>query len=122
MIAADATASISAPGIPDRGASEEVDHALAQAKTPRWPAGRPFSPSAFVDQQQCGRHLILADEPTAALDSVSGGQVMERFAKVAHEQNAGVIVVTHDYRALSELAHLVSRRDYRKSQYFPAIS
>jgi putative ABC transport system ATP-binding protein len=44
--------------------------------------------------------LILADEPTAALDSVRGRQVMELFAKVAHEQNAGVVVVTHDHRAL----------------------
>ncbi|MEX0776114.1 MAG: ABC transporter ATP-binding protein [Phycisphaeraceae bacterium] len=44
--------------------------------------------------------LILADEPTAALDSVRGRQVMELFRKVAHEQNAGVIVVTHDHRAL----------------------
>jgi len=44
--------------------------------------------------------LILADEPTAALDSVLGRQVMELFSKVAHEQNAGVIVVTHDHRAL----------------------
>jgi putative ABC transport system ATP-binding protein len=44
--------------------------------------------------------LILADEPTAALDSIRGRQVMELFRKVAHEQNAGVIVVTHDHRAL----------------------
>jgi len=44
--------------------------------------------------------LILADEPTAALDSVRGRQVMELFRKVAHEQDAGVIVVTHDHRAL----------------------
>lgn len=44
--------------------------------------------------------LILADEPTAALDSIRGRQVMELFKKVAHEQNSGVIVVTHDHRAL----------------------
>jgi putative ABC transport system ATP-binding protein len=44
--------------------------------------------------------VILADEPTAALDSHRGRQVMELFAKVAHEQGAGVIVVTHDQRAL----------------------
>lgn len=44
--------------------------------------------------------VILADEPTAALDSHRGRQVMELFAKVAHEQGAGVIVVTHDHRAL----------------------
>jgi len=44
--------------------------------------------------------LILADEPTAALDSVRGRQVMELFRAIAHEQRAGVIVVTHDHRAL----------------------
>ncbi|MFA6103921.1 MAG: ABC transporter ATP-binding protein [Victivallaceae bacterium] len=44
--------------------------------------------------------LLLADEPTAALDSIRGRQVMELFRNVAHEHNAGVIVVTHDHRAL----------------------
>lgn len=44
--------------------------------------------------------LILADEPTAALDSVRGRQVMELFRDVAHEHETGVIVVTHDQRAL----------------------
>ncbi|MBW1785109.1 MAG: ABC transporter ATP-binding protein [Deltaproteobacteria bacterium] len=44
--------------------------------------------------------VILADEPTAALDSQRGRQVMELFRKVAHEQNGAVIVVTHDHRAL----------------------
>jgi putative ABC transport system ATP-binding protein len=44
--------------------------------------------------------VILADEPTAALDSQRGRQVMELFRKVAHEQDGAVIVVTHDHRAL----------------------
>ncbi|MFN0246370.1 MAG: ABC transporter ATP-binding protein [Kofleriaceae bacterium] len=44
--------------------------------------------------------LILADEPTAALDSVRSRTVMELFRKVAHERNAAVLVVTHDQRAL----------------------
>jgi putative ABC transport system ATP-binding protein len=44
--------------------------------------------------------LILADEPTAALDSVRGRQVMELFRDVAHTHGTGVIVVTHDHRAL----------------------
>ena len=44
--------------------------------------------------------LILADEPTAALDSQRGRQVMELFSKVAHERGAAVIVVTHDHRSL----------------------
>jgi putative ABC transport system ATP-binding protein len=44
--------------------------------------------------------VVLADEPTAALDGQRGRQVMELFRRVAHEQAAGVIVVTHDQRAL----------------------
>ncbi len=44
--------------------------------------------------------LILADEPTASLDSVRGRQVMELFRDVAHQHGTGVIVVTHDQRAL----------------------
>lgn len=44
--------------------------------------------------------LILADEPTAALDKIRGRAVMELFRKVAHEQGTAVLVVTHDHRAL----------------------
>jgi putative ABC transport system ATP-binding protein len=44
--------------------------------------------------------LILADEPTAALDKTRGRAVMELLRRVAHEQGAAVLVVTHDHRAL----------------------
>jgi putative ABC transport system ATP-binding protein len=44
--------------------------------------------------------VMLADEPTAALDSHRGRQVMELFRRVAHEHGTGVIVVTHDHRSL----------------------
>jgi putative ABC transport system ATP-binding protein len=55
--------------------------------------------------------LILADEPTGSLDGVRGRQVMELFAKVAHEQNAGVIVVTHDHRALDVFDRTMEMED-----------
>ena len=55
--------------------------------------------------------LILADEPTAALDSVRGRQVMELFRKVAHEQQSGVIVVTHDHRALDVFDRTLEMED-----------
>lgn len=57
--------------------------------------------------------LILADEPTAALDSVRGRQVMELFRQVAHQQNAGVIVVTHDQRALDVFDRTLEMEDGR---------
>ena len=58
-------------------------------------------------------NLILADEPTAALDSHRGRQVMELFRQVAHEQGAGVIVVTHDHRALDAFDRTLEMEDGR---------
>jgi putative ABC transport system ATP-binding protein len=55
--------------------------------------------------------LILADEPTAALDSVRGRQVMELFRKIAHEQKAAVMVVTHDHRALDVFDRAMEMED-----------
>lgn len=44
--------------------------------------------------------LILADEPTAALDGRRSRDVMQLFRRVAHERGTAVIVVTHDHRTL----------------------
>ncbi len=57
--------------------------------------------------------LILADEPTAALDSVRGRQVMELFRDVAHQHGTGVIVVTHDQRALDVFDTIYQMEDGR---------
>lgn len=55
--------------------------------------------------------IVLADEPTAALDSVRGRQVMELFRKVAHEKGAGVLVVTHDHRSLEVFDEILEMED-----------
>jgi len=55
--------------------------------------------------------LILADEPTAALDSKLGQQVMELFAQIAHERRAGVLVVTHDHRTLHVFDRILDVED-----------
>jgi len=60
--------------------------------------------------------VILADEPTAALDSHRGRQVMELFRKVAHEQGGGVIVVTHDQRSLDVFDTIYEMQDGRVSR------
>lgn len=57
--------------------------------------------------------MILADEPTAALDGARGRQVMELFGKVAHERGAGVIMVTHDHRALDVFDRVLEMEDGR---------
>ena len=42
--------------------------------------------------------IVLADEPTAALDAASGSQVAQLLASIARENGCAVIVVTHDAR------------------------
>jgi putative ABC transport system ATP-binding protein len=42
--------------------------------------------------------IILADEPTAALDAANGIAVARLLAKIAHEQGRAVVIVTHDAR------------------------
>jgi putative ABC transport system ATP-binding protein len=51
--------------------------------------------------------IVLADEPTAALDTVTGRQIMGLLANYAHSGHA-VMVVTHDLR-LEDLADRVVR-------------
>ncbi len=55
--------------------------------------------------------LILADEPTAALDSHRGRQVMELFRKIAHERGTGAVVVTHDQRSLDVFDQILEMED-----------
>ena len=57
--------------------------------------------------------LILADEPTAALDSVRSKIVMELFRNVAHERGTAVLVVTHDHRALDVFDVIYEMEDGR---------
>lgn len=44
--------------------------------------------------------IILADEPTAALDTMRGTRVMELLKRIAREQQTAVIAVTHDIRMI----------------------
>jgi putative ABC transport system ATP-binding protein len=55
--------------------------------------------------------IILADEPTAALDSQRAGIVIDLLKKVASERQAAVILVTHDEKIFGRLDRVVGLRD-----------
>jgi putative ABC transport system ATP-binding protein len=57
--------------------------------------------------------VILADEPTAALDSHSGRKVMEMMRSLARDHGRGVVVVTHDSRVLEFADRIVHMEDGR---------
>lgn len=53
--------------------------------------------------------LVLADEPTAALDAATGREIIDLFGRLAKEQGSAVFLVTHNMRILDaadEILHL----------------
>ena len=55
--------------------------------------------------------IILADEPTAALDSKSGRDVVDLMQKLAREQGSTILFVTHDNRILDIADRIVHLED-----------
>lgn len=55
--------------------------------------------------------LILADEPTAALDTGRGTRVMDMLKRIARENQSAVIVVTHDERMIEGFDHVYHLKD-----------
>ena len=57
--------------------------------------------------------IVLADEPTAALDSKSGRDVVNLMQTLAQEQGCTILLVTHDNRILDIADRLVDMEDGR---------
>ncbi|WP_338542972.1 ABC transporter ATP-binding protein [Abiotrophia defectiva] len=55
--------------------------------------------------------IILADEPTANLDTQRAYQVTDMLATIAHEQGRGVVMITHDTRLLDKFDRIYTMND-----------
>jgi putative ABC transport system ATP-binding protein len=55
--------------------------------------------------------IILADEPTAALDAHSGATVLDILSQLAHAHGRAVVIVTHDQRTLAYADRIVQIDD-----------
>jgi putative ABC transport system ATP-binding protein len=60
-----------------------------------------------------GPRLLLADEPTAALDRESGRIAVDLFRRLADDQGAAIVMVTHDNKILDIADRVVTLEDGR---------
>ena len=72
-----------------------------------------LSISSFSIARALSSHpkLLLADEPTAALDSVTGREIVDLLKKLAINHSCAVLIVTHDQRILDVADRLLEMED-----------
>lgn len=87
------------------GLSEVADRRAAQVSGGQ--AQRAAVGRALIHQPP----LLLADEPTGALDTVAADTVMSALMETVTEQGTTLVVVTHDNRVAAHLDRLASMRD-----------
>ena len=89
----------------DFGLSDRLNHypnALSGGERQRIAVAR-----AFMNDPE----IILADEPTASLDTKRGYEVMDLLSKQAKQHNKAVVLVTHDERMLSYCQRVIQITD-----------
>ena len=65
--------------------------------------------------------MLLADEPTASLDSQSGREVVDRMQSLARQQGTTILLVTHDNRILDVADRLVHLEDGHLQTFTDAV-
>jgi putative ABC transport system ATP-binding protein len=65
--------------------------------------------------------ILLADEPTASLDSSTGERIAEILREIAQDQGRTVVVVSHDERLRAFATHVVCLRDGRVEGNLPTF-
>ena len=56
----------------------------------------------------CNPKLLIADEPTTALDVTIQAQIMDLLVNLQKERNMALIMITHDLAVIAEVAHRVA--------------
>ncbi|MCB4427847.1 ATP-binding cassette domain-containing protein [Synechococcus sp. MU1643] len=81
------------------------------AKVPHDLSGGQKQRVAIARALAANPRLLLADEPTAALDSRTGREVVELLRRLAREQSCAVLMVTHDPRIVDVADRLLQMED-----------
>ena len=98
------------------GLAERVDHYPSQLSTGQ--KQRVAIARALVRKPK----IILADEPTAALDRASGREVVEILQKLAKQHGCAILLVTHDNRILYIADRILTLEDGRLVSFTSGIA
>ncbi len=101
-----------------KAAMEEARHALARCELPteRFPPSRyPHELSGGQRQRvviamavALGPRLIIADEPTTALDVTTQAEILRLLTRLSREDGAGLMMITHDLAVVSGMADRIA--------------
>ncbi|WP_159347793.1 ATP-binding cassette domain-containing protein [Roseomonas harenae] len=107
-------------GTTDRGRLERAGEMLASVGLAEHAEKRPGQLSGGQRQRVAVARalvgspgLVLADEPTAALDKASGQEVVHLLRDLARSRGAAILLVTHDPRILDVADRIVAMEDGR---------
>lgn len=103
--------------IPDREVEQEVVSSLRLLRIPAPEMilhNYPFQLSGGMRQRvvgaiamSCRPRLLIADEPTTALDATIQAQYIALFQEVQEKTNVGIIYITHDFAVVAKICHRV---------------
>lgn len=85
----------------------------ALSKFPYQVSGGQKQRAACARAMVAGRSLILADEPTGALDSKSSKNLLEIMTRINRDMNATILMVTHDAYSASYASRILFLKDGR---------
>ena len=52
----------------------------------------------------CNPKLLIADEPTTAIDAITQYEILEEFIRIKKQKNTAMLFITHDLGAISRVA------------------
>jgi putative ABC transport system ATP-binding protein len=110
--------SLNVKGRTGRGARDEAESALVRVGLgdrlhflPRDLSGGQKQRVAIARALAGSPQVLLADEPTANLDTAAGKQVLELFRDLAKRESKGLLIVTHDPKVREIADRVVGIRD-----------